>query len=362
MKAKKIAALLLAGSMLLATAACGDSANQDSKAPDNSGTVSAPVESEASNTPAPSNVKWPDGQDVYFDVPARAGGGNDMMVRYLTTPWSSMIDGNIVVNNYDTTEVGAQHVAKAAPDGLTLTICSTINMDNYLTGASEVNPAEDLVVIGKFIAGGPQAIIARADVPFDDLQGLAEYAKAHPGELNTGVGLGSTSHLCFMNLAKAMGDLEFNFVQATSEADKLTNIAGGSLDLANCSMNNAVAYEADGKIKVLGILGINDEMGKDELTEGLGDQYLTTWEQGFPGASWLSGGYICGPAGMDPELIQAINESMQQVKDDPSFVEGMKAMTQVIEFKSVEESQADFNTEWELQVALTTELGINVRN
>lgn len=361
MKAKKLASLLLAGSLVLSLAACGNTGSSTSQAPNNS-TPPASTESKTPEVPAVSDVKWPDGKDVHFDVPARAGGGNDMMVRFLTTPWTEMIDGNIVVDNYDTAEVGAQHTAKAAPDGLTLTIASSISMDNYLTGASDVNPAEDLTVIGKFIAGGPQAIIAKADAPFNNLKELAEYAKAHPGELNTGVGLGSTSHLCFMNLAKAMGNLEFNYVQAPSEADKLTNIAGGSLDLANCSMNNAVAYEADGKLKVLGILGINDELGKDDLTEGLSDNYLTTWEQGFPGASWMSGGYICGPAGMDPALVQAINESMQQVKDAAHFVDGMKTMNQVIEFKSVEESQADFNTEWELQVALTTELGINVRN
>ena len=354
MKAKLTVAVLIAA-LALSLAACSSGDSNPSSPASNPGS--------SQTTPAdPTSVSWPGGKDVHFDVPARAGGGNDMIVRFLTTPWMEMIDGNIVVDNYDTAEVGAQHAAKAAPDGLTLTIVSSISMDNYLTGASDVNPAEDYTVIGKFIAGGPQAIIAQADAPFDNLQELADYAKAHPGELNAGVGLGSTSHMCFMNLAKAMGNLEFNYVQATSETDKLTNIAGGSLDLANCSMNNAIAYEEDGKIKVLGILGINDELGKNDLTEGLGDQYLTTWEQGFFGASWMSGGYICGPAGMDPALVQAINESMQQVKDVESFVEGMKSMTQIIEFKDVAGSQADFNTEWELQVELTTELGINVRN
>ena len=355
---KRLFAALLAIVLCLSLAACTQ-AEQTGTNPPSTQNPSSPS---GAGTPDTTKVSWPDGKDVHFDVPARAGGGNDMMVRFLTTPWSDMINGNIVVDNYDTAEVGAQHAAKAAPDGLTLTIVSSISMDNYLTGASDVNPAEDYTVIGKFIAGGPQAIITRADAPFNNLKELADYAKAHPGELITGVGLGSTSHMCFLNLAKAMGDLEFNYVQAGAEADKLTNIAGGSLDLANCSMNNAIAYEEDSKIKVLGILGINDELGKDDLTEGLGDQYLTTWEQGFFGASWMSGGYICGPAGMDPALVRAINESMQQVKDVESFVEGMKSMTQIIEFKSVEESQADFNTEWELQVELTTELGINVRS
>ena len=360
---KRSFAALLAIALCLSLAACSQ-AEQTQTTPPATQNPSSPAGNPTpdAGTPDAAQVSWPDGQDVHFDVPARAGGGNDMMVRFLTTPWSEMIDGNIVVDNYDTAEVGAQHLKNSAPDGLTLTIVSSITMDNYLTGASEVNPAEDMTVIGKFIAGGPQAIITRADAPFDNLKELAEYAKENPGKLITGVGLGSTSHMCFMNLAKAMGDLEFNYVQAGAEADKLTNIAGGSLDLANCSMNNAIAYEEDGKIKVLGILGISDELGKDDMTEGLGDQYLTTWEQGFYGASWMSGGYICGPAGMDPELVQAINESMQQVKDAEFFVEGMKSMNQIIEFKNVEDSLADFMAEWEMQVALTTELDINVRN
>ena len=80
------------------------------------------------------------------------------------------------------------------------------------------------------------------------------------------------------------------------------------------------------------------------------------------GAAWPAGGYICGPAGMDEALARTINESMQQVKDDPTFVEGMASMSQVIEFLNLEESRASFEAEWQLQVELTTNLGINIRN
>lgn len=354
---KRMLALLLAGAMCVSLAACGsDTGSKNSQAP-STNTAEPQGGSDSS-----SDVKWPNGQDVYIDIPAKAGGGTDLMARYLTTPWASIVDGNMVVNNYDTAEVGAQHAAKAAPDGLTLTMASTVNMDNYLTGSSEVNPYQDLTVIGKFSAGGPQALVARADAPFDDLQGLAEYAKAHPGELVTGVALGGTSQLCWINLTKAMGGIELNYVQAGAEADKLTNVAAGSLDLGNCSLNNAKAYEADGKIKVLGILGISDKLGKDDYMADLPDNYKTTWEQGYEGAAWPAGGYICGPAGMDEALARTINESMQQVKDDPTFVEGMASMSQVIEFLNLEESRASFEAEWQLQVELTTNLGINIRN
>ena len=175
---KKLLALVLAASLGLSLAACGgsaDNSNSNSNDQPSSGT------SEDTQQPADSGdaatVTWPDGKDVYVDVPSRAGGGTDILVRYLTTPWTGLIDGNIVVNNYDTMEVGTQHAANAKPDGLTLTISSTVNMDNYLTGASEVNPVDDLTVVAKFTAGGPQVVIARADAPYSNLVELADYAK-----------------------------------------------------------------------------------------------------------------------------------------------------------------------------------------
>lgn len=352
---KRLISALLASCLCLSLAACANDAGTGSSTPPAATNPGTQVS--ASGT----QVSWPDGKDVYIDIGARAGGGTDLMVRYMTTPWTSMIDGNMVVNNYDTAEVGVQHAKNAKPDGLTLTVCSTVNMDNYLTGSSEVNPTTDFVVVGKFTAGGPQALVAKPDAPFDDLQGLAVYAKDHPGELVTGVALGATSHLVWLNLVKTMGGVELNYVQSGGEADKLTNIATGSLDLTNCSITNARAYEEDGKLKILGIVGPSDSMSKDDFDPTLSDAYKTTWEQGYTGASWQAGSYLCAPAGTDPALLETIYESMKQVENDATFQEGMAAMGQIIEFKGPSEAAADFMAEWEVQVALTTELGINVR-
>lgn len=352
---KRLLSILLASTMCLSLAACGSGTASQTKAP----STTASAGSQSSET---AQVSWPNGKDVYIDIGARAGGGTDLMVRYMTTPWSSMIDGNIVINNYDTAEVGVQHAKNAKADGLTLTVCSTVNMDNYLTGASEVNPVEDFVVVGKFTAGGPQALVAKADLPFDDLAGLAAYAKENPNKLNTGVALGATSHLVWLNLVKAMGGVELNYVQSGGEADKLTNIASGTLDLANCSINNSKAYEEDGKLKVIGVVSPSDSLGKDDFGMTLPDNYKTTWEQGYANASWQAGSYLCAPAKTDPAILNAIYESMTQVENDPTFLEGMVTMGQIVEFKGPEAATADFMTEWETQVALTTDLGINIRN
>jgi len=360
---KQFFAVLLALTLVLSLAACGNSGSINSSGPSSGGNPSESVPSgnDSSESAAPT-TGWPNGKDITFDVPSKAGGGTDLLSRYLTTAWASKVDGNFVVTNYDTAEVGSQHSKNAKPDGLTLTTVGCQSMDMYLAGMSEVNPAEDMTVIGKFIAGGPNVIIARVDAPYNNLTELKEYAEAHPNEVITGVGLGSSSHLIWLNIVKAMGGIELNYVQATSEADKLTNIAAGSLDVGNCSLNNAIAYEADGKLKVLGIITYSDDVGKDAYMEGLSDAYLTTAEQGFPGAAWPSGNYVCGPAGMDPALVEEINASLQQIVDDPGFVEGMAAMSQAIDMKGVSESQSDFAAEWELQQEMSTAAGVNVRS
>lgn len=354
---KKILAAILVSSMCLSLAACGSqSAPAAAPAP-----AEAPAESGDASAQA-TEVVWPGGKDVYFEIGARAGGGTDMMIRFLTTPWAAQIDGNIVVNNYDTPEIAAQNAKNAKTDGTTLTMCSIVNMDNYLTGVSEVNPLTDYAVVGKFTSGGPQVLVAKGDAPFDDLAGLAEYASAHPGELLCGVGLGTASHMLWINLAEKLGNVELNYVQAGSEADKMTNLASGSIDLTNCSLNNALSYEEAGHVKVLGIISPSDTVGKDDFDPSLSDKYLTTWEQGVMGASWPGGGYICAPAGTDPALLQAIYDSMAPIENDPDFIAGMATMSQQIEFKGPEEAAADFAAEFELQDQITQSLGINVRH
>lgn len=356
---KKILAAILVCAMFLALAACGSQPAPAATPTPAAGGDNAPSQNPE---PAPAEISWPNGKDVYFEIGARAGGGTDMMIRFLTTPWATQIDGNIVVNNYDTSEIASQNAKNAKPDGLTLTMCSIVNMDNYLTGVSEVNPLTDYTVVGKFTSGGPQVLVAKADAPFDDLAGLAEYASAHPGELLCGVGLGTASHMLWINLAEKLGNVELNYVQSGAEADKMTNLAAGSIDLTNCSLNNAKSYEEAGNIKVLGILSPSDSVGKDDFDPTLSDSYLTTWEQGVMGASWPGGGYICAPAGMDPALLQAIYDSMVMVENDPDFIAGMATMSQQIEFKGPEEAAADFADEFALQDSITQALGINVRH
>lgn len=362
---KKLLTAILALSLLLSLAACGNGTNDTQNT--GSGNPSPAAGSETSNEPLTIDQVWPSGTTVYVDVPAKAGGGTDLYARYMTQALTEICSGvNFVVTNYDTAEVGAEHAKNADGDGLTLTVAACTSMDNYLSGASNVNPNEDYKVVGKLNDGGPQAIIAKPDAEFHNLEEMGEWIGAHPGELVVGCALGGTSQVILYNIIASLGDgyeNMVNYVQCASEADKLTQTASGAIDIANCSIPNAQAYEADGKLTILGTIGpaVGTLESMSELVGlDLPETFKTTVEQGID-FTWDAGYYAMVPASTPENICEAINSVLCQLEDNASYQDGMYKMATYLNTPDLETSRADWAAEWEAQNEYMSALGLNVR-
>lgn len=339
----------------------------------NDGGAAATAKSEEKETAAQSadaapaeGGAWAKGANVYVDVPAKAGGGTDLYTRYLTQALTEACPGvNFIVTNYDTGEVGMEHVKNAKPDGLTLGTCHGGAIIQYLTGSSEVSIKDDLKVVGIMNQGGPQAIIAKPDAPYKNFQEFAEYIKANPGEVVVGCSLGGTTQVLFTNLIEDLaGDASLvNYVQCSSEADKLTNVASGAIDIANCSIPNAVSYDADGKLTILGSLGPKVAT-LDNMSELVGveldGKFSTTQEQGVS-TTWDSNYYVLAPKDTPDELCEAINEAIMKATEVQSFIDGNKAMATYIGAVDYAGAKEMLETEWAFQDELVTSMGLKVR-
>ena len=367
---KKLVALALAGTMAVSLAACGSTTSTSTSTADTKTEESSTsAESEASDDNAEESAElaiedvWTAGSTVYFDVPAKAGGGTDLYTRYLTAALQEVYpDVNFVVTNYDTAEVGAEHAKNADPDGLTLTIGACTTMDNYLTGTSNVNPNEDYTAIAKMHDGGPQAIIAKPGAPYTNLTELGEYINEHPGEVVVGCSLGGTSQIILYSIIDAITDGNadaVNYVQCASEADKLTNTASAAIDIANCSIPNAQAYEADGKLTILGTIG-PESATLDNMSElvgvDLGDTFKTTVEQGVD-FTWDAGYFVLAPAATPENIQAAINAAVVKASETDTFKDGMKAMASYMNVPDLAGAKADWEAEWEFQNEILTTLG-----
>ena len=81
---KKLFAMILAAALDLGLAACGGSSAPDATTAAPAKSDAAPASAADAGAAVTSDTVWPDGSTVYFDVPAKAGGGTDLYTRYLT--------------------------------------------------------------------------------------------------------------------------------------------------------------------------------------------------------------------------------------------------------------------------------------
>ena len=354
--ASAMAACLVAASLM----GCGSSAAPETTAAAAAATADTTVAAGEGVGP------WKSGDNVYIDVPAKAGGGTDLYTRYLTQALGEVCPGvNFIVTNYDTGEVGMEHVKNAKPDGLTLGTCHGGAIIQYLAGSSEVSIKDDLKAVGIMNQGGPQAIIAKPGAPYTNFAELAEYIKANPGEVVVGCSLGGTTQVLFTSIIEELtGDANsVNYVQCSSEADKLTNVAAGSIDIANCSIPNAVSYDADGKLTILGSIGPKvatlENMSELVGTE-LDKKFATTQEQNVS-MTWDSNYYVVAPKDTPDEICEAINEAIQKATEVQSFIDGNNKMATYIAAVNYEDTKKALETEWSFQDGLVSSMGLKVR-
>lgn len=367
MKKNRILAAVMAAS-LAAISLAGCSSDSETAATTAAATAAAADSgsSDSGEAAAADGSAWASGSNVYVDVPAKAGGGTDLYTRYLTQALGEVCPGvNFIVNNYDTSEVGMEHVKNADPDGLTLGTCHGGAIIQYLCGSSEVNIKDDLKVVGIMNVGGLQAIIANPGAPYTNFAELGEYIKANPGDVVIGCSLGGTTQVLFTALVEALvGDTSLvNFVQCSSEADKLTNVASNAINIANCSIPNALSYDADGKLTVLGSLGpqvATLESMSELVGSELDEKFATTLEQGVD-VSWDSNYYVLAPKDTPDEVCEAINAAIMKACETQSYIDGNNQMATYVSAIDYQGSIDALAAEWEMQDGLTTSMGLKIR-
>lgn len=345
---KKLLSVVLVAVLVLALfAGCNSSQAPESKAPESNAPESQAPESNAPESNEPETAEWPKGA-VQLLVPSKAGGITDIYTRFGQEALQNITGGNFATVNYDTEAVAYENLRTADADGSTLLFQHSTIICKYLTGAIDYNPMEEFRVVGSFADMGSQAIIVHPDAPYDTWDEFIEYVKEHPGELNCGISTNGTTHFIFGQV-QVNCDVEFNFVECSAEADKLTNVAGGIIDVANCSLKNAKEYETAGKLKVLGVLG-----------SGNPEANYPEWAP-ITDVIWSSSVFCFAPKSMDDATAQAVNEALCAVGADEGFGENATNIGGVPVVLSLEEVQDNFSNTMSELTEVATSLGINAR-
>lgn len=294
------------------------------------------------------DIGFPEKETITLVVPGKAGGGSDLAIRYYAQALTDLYGLKTTVTNYDSNTIGHQTVKNAKPDGTTITLATGALNIQYVTGNSDIDPMNDFTLIAAMQDNGYSALAVPTSAPYDDFAGFVEYAKAHPGELNVGMPAAGSNTFLFGQLTSTLG-IELNPVEMSSESDRLTNLAGGFIDIGVVGVGHGVEYETAGKLKVIGTVA-SDGVTIAGYPEELPDNYKTLQEQGFKDCYFGVGHYLLGPAGMDPDMVAKMNAAMEAVYE--ATKEDIAKIGNIPGWHNLEESQAIRQAEYDQLVEI----------
>lgn len=244
-------------------------------------------------------------------IPFPPGGPTDTVGRLLAVKLQETW-GQPVVIDYKPgagTVIGADFVAKSAPDGYTFgMVNSSLAVNPTLRKRLPYDTTRDLAGITQLF-NMQLAIVARPDAPFNNLKELIAYARKNPGRLNYGTpGAGSTTHLG-AELLKREAGFEMQHVAMKGSAPAHTELMGGRLDLVVDPFLSVLPYVQAGKMKLIATMGARRVSGHD---------YPTVAEvlPGFDVGALL--GFVA-PAGTPRPVLQKIQADTRKALASPEM-------------------------------------------
>ncbi len=244
-------------------------------------------------------------------VPWPAGGVVDGVIRLLAPKLSETLGQNVVVENRagGAGLVGAQEVARAAPDGYTLLmVFDSLAMSPAVYQKMPLDPFNDLAPISLLVRA-PLVGVTTAGFAPGNIRELVAYAKAHPNTVTFGsTGIGSSSHLTAELFAQAAG-ISLVHVPYKGGAPAQNDLMGGHLQLFWGSTAWTKPMVDSGKVKALGQAGQTRSQTYPDLP--------TVAEQGYPNFNaylWMG---ISAPKGTPDALIARWREALLKATNDP---------------------------------------------
>ena len=242
------------------------------------------------------------------------GGGTDLASRYVAAGLSELWGATVLVDNRPGAggAVGTELVARAAPDGYTIMLCTI--------GSHAITPAriklpydhiKDFSFLSK-IGSTPNLFMAHPGQPFKNAGDVVAYAKANPGKLSFGSsGVGASPHLS-IELLKSMTGINIVHVPYKGAAPALADVIGGQIPLSVGNLpGGPLSAVKSGRVIGVGVTSARRSPRAAEVP--------TFAEGGVPGydvSSWYG---ICAPAGLPRAVAAKLNAGLVKVLSSPEM-------------------------------------------
>ena len=258
-------------------------------------------------------------RSIKLVIPFPAGGSTDAMARNLGPALGKVLGQSIVIENKSGASgtVGADFVAKAAPDGYTL-LMGTL----HLTIAQSVFPKlnyridKDLIPIGT-VGMIPNVVVVNASIPANNIKELVALSKVNSDKYDyASVGPGSAHHL-IGEMFKIKTGASLTHIPYRGSAPAVVDLLGGQISVMFDTIPSALPHIKDGKTKALAVTTAKRSSTLPNVP--------TLIESGIAidVGTWNG---LMAPAGTDQAITDKLNRAIVSVLSDPEMRKQLQAL------------------------------------
>jgi tripartite-type tricarboxylate transporter receptor subunit TctC len=246
-------------------------------------------------------------QKAYPERPVRlvtgylAGGGSDFVTRTTAQKLGELLGSTVVVENRTGggTNIAAEYVARATPDGHTLLVggsANTANMTLYKKPGYDI--VKDFAPISQLTAG-PNILVLHPSVPAKSVQELIALARKNPGQLTyASAGNASSNHFSGA-LFTSMAKIDIVHVPYKGGAGAIVDTMAGHVSMYFSTLQTALPHIRSGRVRALAVTTLKRSQAAPELP--------TFAESGLPGFDVAAWHMLLAPAGTPSDVVTRLN-------------------------------------------------------
>jgi len=250
-------------------------------------------------------------------VPFPPGGPIDTMARIVAHELSARLGQEVVVDNRPGagSTLGSKAAAGADPDGYTLLFGSSgsLAVAPALYAKLNIDPLKLFAPVAS-VSLLPHVLVVGPSVPAKTVQEFVAYAKANPGKLNYGAGLGTPPHL-LSTLLKAKAGIEVTYIPYKGSAASITDLMAGQTHFTIDGLLGLYPLIKEDKVRALGI-------ARAERWPAL-PQVPTLVESGFPDFTHDAWTGVVAPAGTPAGVVNTLNRAINEGLQSPEMKENL---------------------------------------
>ncbi len=295
---------------------------------------------------------WP-AKPIRFIMAYPPGGSSDILARPIANEMSKSLGQQVLIDYKPGagSSIGADAVAKSAPDGYTFGMLLTAHAVNAsLIAKLPYDTIKDFASI-TLAATLPIAIIVNSQAPMQTLQDLINTAKANPGKLN----YGSPGPSIFLSVEyfKSVVGVDFTHVPYKGSGPVVAALLGREVDLVFDSISSSLAQIQAGKFRALAVTTAK--------RSHVLPQVPTVQESGVPGydsSLWYG---IFAAAGTPPAIVQKLNAEIIKAMAQPKSKEAIEGFGYQIVGSTPEHMDALLKSEVVLWAKVVKESGLKAQ-